>query len=144
MSLRRSRSASLRRSRSGSIIGLSYFQSCSRSRSRSGSILRPRSSRSKSRSLPPKRFLIRKSTQKCKSRKKGLKFSSSSLRGKLFCLHDYKGFAMSVKCNLGRIINHQSGFGLYAVKFTAVNIGFVECIYILWSENVGFLFDTFK
>ena len=45
---------------------------------------------------------------------------------------------MSVKCNLGRIISHLIKMDLdyYSVKFTTVNI--VECINILWSENVGF------
>lgn len=47
---------------------------------------------------------------------------------------------MSVKCNLGRFINHLIKMDLdyYSVKFTAVNIVFVECINILWSGNVGF------
>lgn len=46
---------------------------------------------------------------------------------------------MSVKCNLGRI-NHliRTDLDYYSVKFTAVKYCFVECINILWSENVGF------
>lgn len=58
----------------------------------------------------------------------------------LFCLHYYKGFVGSVKCNLGRFINHQIKMDLdySSVKFTAVNNVFDECINILWSGNRSF------
>uniref|UniRef100_A0A452VEI4 RRM domain-containing protein n=1 Tax=Ursus maritimus TaxID=29073 RepID=A0A452VEI4_URSMA len=68
----------------------------------------------KSRSPPPKRSHSPSGSLQRSASPERVKFSSSPFREKLFRLHDYKGFVMSVKPNLGRLFqsSSQNGSGL--------------------------------